>query len=73
VTRIADPADTGSVLRAEILELVRRYRSSELATEEFRPGETQIPTSGRVFGDEELTTLVDASLDFWLTTGRFAR
>src|SRR5207302_475165 len=28
---------------------------------------------GRVFDDEELVALVDASLDFWLTTGRFAR
>ncbi|HEX8073695.1 MAG TPA: lipopolysaccharide biosynthesis protein RfbH [Thermoleophilaceae bacterium] len=59
-------------MRDEILELVRRYRSTELVADEFRPGETLIPTSGRVFDDDELATLVDAALDFWLTTGRFA-
>ena len=36
------------------------------------PGETPVPVSGRVFGAEELQHLVEASLDFWLTTGRFA-
>ena len=70
---IAAGPDTGTPLRAQILDLVRRYRQAELTPEEFRPGETLIPTSGRVFDDEELAALVDASLDFWLTTGRFAR
>ena len=70
---IADGPDTGTALRAQILELVRRYRSTELVPAEFVPGETPVPTSGRVFDDEELAALVDASLDFWLTTGRFAR
>ena len=73
MTCIADQPETGADLRGEILELVRRYRSAELTPPEFRPGETYIPTSGRVFDDEELVSLVDASLDFWLTTGRFAR
>ena len=36
------------------------------------PGETPVPVSGRVFDAEEMRPLVDASLDFWLTTGRFA-
>jgi CDP-4-dehydro-6-deoxyglucose reductase, E1 len=51
---------------------VRRYRSEGFPDGAFQPGETAIPTSGRVFDDEELVALVDASLDFWLTTGRFA-
>lgn len=38
----------------------------------FVPGATPIPVSGRVFDEEEIQLLVDSSLDFWLTTGRFA-
>jgi CDP-6-deoxy-D-xylo-4-hexulose-3-dehydrase len=72
IVPIADGPDTGTALRAQILELVRRYRRAELTPGEFRAGETLIPTSGKVFDDEELAALVDASLDFWLTTGRFA-
>ena len=37
----------------------------------FTPGD-RIPYAGRVFDEEEVTTLVDSSLDFWLTTGRYA-
>ena len=36
------------------------------------PGHTAVPVSGRVFDDQELTSLVDSSLDFWLTSGRYA-
>src|SRR5208337_2010603 len=35
-------------------------------------GKTHVPVSGRVFDEQELELLVDSSLDFWLTTGRFA-
>src|SRR6185436_3881629 len=38
----------------------------------FVPGETPVPPSGKVFDADEVQHLVDASLDFWLTTGRFA-
>ena len=38
----------------------------------FVPGETRVPYGGRVFGEEELDLLVDASLDFWLTQGRYS-
>ncbi len=38
----------------------------------FVPGVSRVPYGGRVFGPEELHNLVDASLDFWLTHGRFA-
>ncbi|MBF0525847.1 MAG: lipopolysaccharide biosynthesis protein RfbH [Deltaproteobacteria bacterium] len=37
----------------------------------FIPGQTPVPVSGRVYGAEEIARLLDASLDFWLTTGRF--
>jgi CDP-6-deoxy-D-xylo-4-hexulose-3-dehydrase len=36
------------------------------------PGESSVPVAGKVFDHTELQYLVDASLDFWLTTGRFA-
>ena len=38
----------------------------------FVPGTSQVPISGRVFDEQELELLVESSLDFWLTTGRFA-
>jgi CDP-6-deoxy-D-xylo-4-hexulose-3-dehydrase len=59
-------------LRAEILELVRRYHAEAFPTPEFVPGQLPLPCAGRVFDDEDMVSLVDASLDFWLTTGRFA-
>lgn len=59
-------------LRAEILALVRRYHAANWPETTFVPGESPVPVSGRVFDEEELVHLVDSSLDFWLTTGRFA-
>src|SRR4051794_36174680 len=59
-------------LRAEILELVRRYHEVAFTPRTFTPGESPVPCAGRVFDDEELVHLVDSSLDFWLTTGRYA-
>jgi CDP-6-deoxy-D-xylo-4-hexulose-3-dehydrase len=59
-------------LRTEILDLVARYYEKEFAKKDFVPGKTPIPVSGRVFNAEDLVYLVDASLDFWLTTGRYA-
>jgi CDP-6-deoxy-D-xylo-4-hexulose-3-dehydrase len=59
-------------LRAEALEHVRRYAEVALGRGEFVPGETPVPVGGRVIGPPELEALVDASLDGWLTEGRFA-
>lgn len=58
-------------LRREILESVARYSGLAHARKEFVPGKTPIPASGKVFAAEELVNLVDASLDFWLTSGRY--
>ena len=60
------------VLRAKILEQVRRYHAEAFSEAPFVPGQTPVHYAGRVFDAEELVSLVDASLDFWLTTGRFA-
>ena len=60
------------VLRARIADLVRQYYAEAFPEHPFIPGETRISYAGRVFDDDELAQLVDASLDFWLTAGRFA-
>lgn len=59
-------------LRQEILDLVSRYYDSAFTGKPFVPGETSVPVSGRIFDADDLVHLVDASLDFWLTTGRYA-
>lgn len=58
-------------LRAQILELTRRYAELAHAAPDFVPGKSAVPVSGKVYGAEEMALLVDSSLDFWLTTGRF--
>ena len=58
-------------MREEILSLVRDYCASHHKKQLYRSGD-RIPYAGRVFDKEELCALVDASLDFWLTEGRYA-
>jgi len=59
-------------LRAEILEKVREFHAAKASEEcAFRPSIDQVHYAGRVHDEDELTTLVDSSLDFWLTAGRF--
>ena len=57
--------------RREILDLVRAFAAESLAPRAFVPGETAVPASGKLLAAEDLAALVDASLDGWLTTGRF--
>jgi CDP-6-deoxy-D-xylo-4-hexulose-3-dehydrase len=59
-------------LRKQVRGLVAEYHAEAFAAKPFVAGETPVPVSGRVFNATELQYLVDASLDFWLTTGRFA-
>jgi CDP-6-deoxy-D-xylo-4-hexulose-3-dehydrase len=63
---------TAEQLRAEILQLVREYHPKAFPPRAFIAGETPVPVSGKVFDHDELMHLVDCSLDFWLTTGRYA-
>jgi len=58
-------------LRNQILDLVERFSLEEHSIRTFIPGESHVPVSGKVYGVAELRALVDASLDFWLTSGRF--
>ena len=59
-------------LRGKIIELVRQYYAAAFPEPAFVPGESPIRYAGRVFDADELIHLVEAALDFWLTTGRFA-
>jgi CDP-6-deoxy-D-xylo-4-hexulose-3-dehydrase len=59
-------------LRAEALSAARRFAEVALEPREFVAGETPVPVGGRVIGPREIEALVDASLDGWLTEGRFA-
>ncbi|HTB21286.1 MAG TPA: lipopolysaccharide biosynthesis protein RfbH [bacterium] len=58
-------------LRADILKAVAGYHAQAFPAQAFVPGKSAVPVSGRVFDAGDLVSLVDASLDFWLTTGRF--
>ncbi|MEP0202530.1 MAG: lipopolysaccharide biosynthesis protein RfbH [Halioglobus sp.] len=62
---------TPEILRQEISKLVEQYATTALAPKDFVPGESVIPPSGKVIGAKELQLMVEASLDGWLTTGRF--
>lgn len=62
---------TPETLRREIVDLVHQYANLTYALKPFVPGETVVPVSGKVIGAAELKNMVEASLDGWLTTGRF--
>ena len=60
------------LLRRQILDRVAEYAREQWPKSVFVPGETPVPVSGRVFDADDVAHLIDASLDFWLTAGRFA-
>jgi CDP-6-deoxy-D-xylo-4-hexulose-3-dehydrase len=61
-------------LREEILAKVADYYTEAFGQpSEFTPGASRVPYAGRVFDERELVSLVDSSLDFWLTFGRFSK
>ncbi|MCT7942944.1 lipopolysaccharide biosynthesis protein RfbH [Shewanella holmiensis] len=62
---------TTDSLRKQIADLVEQYAKVQYAEKLFIAGQTPIPPSGKVIGATELQYMVDASLDGWLTTGRF--
>jgi CDP-6-deoxy-D-xylo-4-hexulose-3-dehydrase len=58
-------------IKQQIFELVEQYSVLHFAEKPFTPGTSVIPPSGKVLGSSELKNMVEASLDGWLTTGRF--
>jgi CDP-6-deoxy-D-xylo-4-hexulose-3-dehydrase len=51
--------------------MVEEFASESLKVPDFLPGETPVPVSGKVLDPSDIASLVDASLDGWLTAGRF--
>ncbi|MFN8551556.1 MAG: lipopolysaccharide biosynthesis protein RfbH [Candidatus Obscuribacterales bacterium] len=73
----SEPTEKPSVskaqaLRQQILALVEQFHDEAYPKQEFVPGQSAVPVSGRVYDGSDISMLVDSSLDFWLTTGRFA-
>jgi CDP-6-deoxy-D-xylo-4-hexulose-3-dehydrase len=61
-------------IRQQILALTREFQQARFAEAgEFEAGISKVPYAGRVFDEHEVVNLVDASLDFWLTHGRYSR
>jgi CDP-6-deoxy-D-xylo-4-hexulose-3-dehydrase len=58
-------------IKNKILDLVNNYSNINFKEKEFIPGVSEVPVSGKVIGALELQNMVEASLDGWLTTGRF--
>ena len=58
------------LLRRIAKNAARDYSSFAHAPIDFEPGVSAAPVSGRVWGSEEVESLTDTALDFWLTTGR---
>ncbi|TXJ01964.1 MAG: lipopolysaccharide biosynthesis protein RfbH [Neisseriales bacterium] len=58
-------------IQSKISALVSQYAEEKYKTKDFIPGQTVIPPAGKVIGELELQYMVEASLDGWLTTGRF--
>jgi CDP-6-deoxy-D-xylo-4-hexulose-3-dehydrase len=69
-----DPKALEKKLTGEILERVREIaRIREEASAPFVPGRSPIRYAGRVYGEAEMTNLVESALEFWLTGGRWHR
>jgi len=64
---------TTEELRLEIANLVQEFSDLKYKEKVFKPGRSVVPPSGKVLGATELQYMVNASLDGWLTAGRFNR
>jgi len=59
-------------IRQEIFALVEKLYKLKYQEKSFIPGKTPVRYAGRVFDEKDIKNLVDSSLDFWLTSGRYA-
>jgi CDP-6-deoxy-D-xylo-4-hexulose-3-dehydrase len=60
-------------IRKQIFQKVKEFYRFSQAKESYIPGKSAINYAGRVYDEQELVSLVDSSLDFWLTAGRYAK
>jgi len=63
--------DKADLIREKIRGLVKEYYHVQFMRKEFEPEKDRVNYAGRIFDEKELIKLVDSSLDFWLTSGRF--
>jgi len=59
-------------LRNQIINKTADYYKAKYSSKQFIPGKTRVNYAGRVFDEHEIINAVEASLDFWLTEGRFS-
>ena len=59
-------------LREEIIMLAKEYFEMKQKGSKIIPGVSYIPPSGKVIASDDLASVVDSSLDMWLTAGRYA-
>lgn len=72
MTTIENTPDRAAALREEILRLAEEYHSLVHSPRPFVPEQSVVPVSGKVMSPADMRNLVDASLDMWLTAGRFS-
>lgn len=59
-------------LRKEIIEKTVEYYTARFTKSDFIPGKSRVNYAGRVFDQNEIVNAIEASLDFWLTEGRYS-
>lgn len=65
------PVRTEKEIHSEIMELVKEWHKVKFKPKDFEPHKTYINYGGRIFDEKELLNLVDSSLEFWLTGGKY--
>ena len=76
VIAFKESLDRGEDIRREMQALMRRYHELSQSPERkrpFEPGKTRINYSAYIFGEEERLNLLDVTLDYWLTAGRWTQ
>jgi CDP-4-dehydro-6-deoxyglucose reductase, E1 len=71
LTNLKESSMNKESIKQQILDLVEQYSALHFAGKPFQAGSSVVPPSGKVLGASELKNMVEASLDGWLTTGRF--
>ena len=65
--------DNEKQLRKKIFAYIKEFAKERNVSKQLVRGKTRIPYAGRVYDEREMINLIDASLDFWLTEGRYAK
>jgi CDP-6-deoxy-D-xylo-4-hexulose-3-dehydrase len=66
-------SDKAAKLREQILALTAEFHAEQFAARQFVPGSSAVPVSGKVIRADDMAACVDAALDGWFTTGRWAK